>query len=72
MKKFTSILAAATFVVALASCGSKTAETTDAMEGAVDSTATEMVEETVAAVDTAVAAVDTAVATATEAVEAAH
>ncbi len=36
MKKFTSILAAATFVVALSSCGSKPAETTEAT---ADSTA---------------------------------
>jgi hypothetical protein len=36
MKKFTTILAAATFVVALSSCGSKPAETTEAT---ADSTA---------------------------------
>ena len=37
MKKFTTILAAATFVVALSSCGSKPAETTETPAG--DSTA---------------------------------
>jgi hypothetical protein len=60
MKKFASFFAAATFVVALASCGSKTAENA---ETATDSTAVEMTTEA-APVDTAAAAVvDSAAAT---------
>ena len=69
MKKFTSILAVATVVVALASCGSKPAETAETM---VDSTATEM-EAVVETVDSAaVAVVDTAAAVAGAADAAAH
>ncbi len=59
MKKFASFFAAATFVVALASCGSKTAENA---ETATDSTAVEMTTEA-APVDTAAAVVDSAAAT---------
>jgi len=59
MKKFASFFAAATFVVALASCGSKTAENA---ETATDSTAVEMTTEA-APVDTAAAVVDSTVAT---------
>ena len=57
MKNLLSFLAVATFVVALSSCGSKPAETT---ETAVDSTT--VVEETVATVDSAAAVVDSAAA----------
>ncbi len=68
MKKFTSILAVATVVVALASCGSKPAETAETM---VDSTATEM-EAVVETVDSAaVAVVDTAAAAVAGAADAA-
>lgn len=59
MKKFASFFAAATFVVALASCGSKTAENA---ETATDSTAVEMTTEA-APVDTAAAPADSAAAT---------
>lgn len=57
MKKFTSILAAATFVVALASCGSKTAETT---ETPVDSVA--VTEEVAPVVDSMSVATDSTAA----------
>lgn len=57
MKKFTTFLAAATFVVALSSCGNKQAENTEAT--ATDSTA--MTTEA-PAVDSAAATVDTAAA----------
>jgi hypothetical protein len=62
MKKFTTFLAAATFVVALSSCGSKPAETTEAP--ATEAVATETpAADAAATVDTAAAAVvDTAAA----------
>jgi hypothetical protein len=58
MKNLLSFLAVATFVVALSSCGSKPAETTETM---VDSTAA-VVEEAAAVVDSAAAVVDSAAA----------
>lgn len=59
MKNLLSFLAVATFVVALSSCGSKPAETTETM---VDSTAA-VVEETPTVDSTATAVVDSAAAT---------
>jgi hypothetical protein len=59
MKNLLSFLAVATFVVALSSCGSKPAETTETM---VDSTAAAVVEEAAAVVDSAAAVVDSAAA----------
>jgi hypothetical protein len=58
MKNLLSFLAVATFVVALSSCGSKPAETTETM---VDSTAA-VVEEATATMDSATAVVDSAAA----------
>ena len=63
MKKFLSFLAAATFVVALSSCGgsSEEAATTEATEVATEAT-TEATTEAAAVVDSAAAVVDTAAA----------
>jgi len=58
MKKFTSILAAATFVVALSSCGNKSAETT---ETPVDSVA--VTEEVAPVVDSMAVATDSTATT---------
>lgn len=69
MKKFASILAAATFVVALSSCGNKQAENTEA---AVDSTATEVATEATAVVDSAATAVVDSAAAVVDSAAAAH
>lgn len=68
MKNLLSFLAVATFVVALSSCGSKPAETTETM---VDSTAA-AVEETVATVDSAATAVVDSAAAMVDSTAAAH
>jgi len=58
MKKFASFLAAATFVVALSSCGSKPAETTET----ATEVATEVATDAAAVVDSAAAVIDSVAA----------